>query len=142
MFPIAIILKEKCSSSSRTIAYETLKKENIVIVQQEYQGKDWKTVEHMALPVVTFDFIQSFRFEKASLKGFNILWNSLRAVLVSLYLTQTFWEMILEEFSMITMFKKYLSTKIRKNIGRIWSSLKTFGKFQLLLKLQFQQPRT
>ena len=69
MLPIAIILKEKSSSSSRTIAYETLKKENIVIVQQEHQGKDWKTVKHMALPVVTFDFIQSFRFEKASFKG-------------------------------------------------------------------------
>ena len=69
MFPIAIILKEKSSSSSRKIAYETLKNENIVILQQEYQGKDWKTVKHMALPVVTFDFIQSFRFEKASLKG-------------------------------------------------------------------------
>ena len=45
------------------------KKENIVIVQQEYLGKDWKTVKQMALLVVTFDFIQSFRFEKASLKG-------------------------------------------------------------------------
>ena len=68
MFPIAIILKAKSSTSSRTIAYETLKKENIVIVQQEYQAEEWKTVKHMALPVVTFDFIQPFRFEKASLK--------------------------------------------------------------------------
>ena len=69
MFPIQIILKAKSSTSSQTIAYETLKKENIVIVQQEYQGEEWKTVKHMALPVVTFDIIQSFRFEKASLKG-------------------------------------------------------------------------
>ena len=69
MFPIAIILKAKSSTSSRTIAYETLKKENIVIFQQEYQGEEWKTVKHMALPVATFNFIQSFRFEKASLKG-------------------------------------------------------------------------
>ena len=141
MFPIAIILKEKSSSSKRTIAYETSKK-YIVIVQQEYQGKDWKTVKHMTLPVVTFDFIQSFRFEKASLKGAQYTLEFLRAVLVSLYLTQTFWEMILEEFSMIKMFKKYLSTKIRKSICRIWNSLKTFGKFQQLLKLQIQQPRT
>ena len=69
MFPIATILKEKSSTSSRSIEYETLKKENIVIVQQECQCEEWKTVKHMALPVVTFDFIQSFRFEKASLKG-------------------------------------------------------------------------
>ena len=52
----------------------------------------------------------------------------LRAVLVSFYLTQTFWEMILEELSIITMFKKYQSTKIRKNIGPIWNSLKTLIK--------------
>ena len=57
MFPIAIVLKEKSSTSTRTIAYETLKK--IVIVQREHQGGEWKTVKHIALPVVTLDFIQS-----------------------------------------------------------------------------------
>ena len=70
MFPIAIIAKEKSSTNSRTVAYGTSKKkENIVIVQQKYQCEEWKTVKHMALPVVTFDFIQSFRFEKVSHKG-------------------------------------------------------------------------
>ena len=69
MFPNAIILKEKSSISTLTIAYETLKKQNIVIVHQEYQGAEWRTLKNLALPVVDFDFIQSFRFEKASPKS-------------------------------------------------------------------------
>ena len=72
MFPIATILKEKSSTSSRSIEYETLEKENIVIVQQECQCEEWKTVKHMALPVVTY-----------------ILWNLQRVVLVRFDFRQT-----------------------------------------------------
>ena len=69
MSPVAIILKEEANPDLRTIAYETYKKEKVVIVTQELQDNDWITINHMALPIVIFDYIQSFRFEKALRKG-------------------------------------------------------------------------
>ena len=68
MSPVAIILKEEANPDLRTIAYETYKKENFVIVKQELRDNDWITINHMALPIVIFDYIQSFRFEKALMK--------------------------------------------------------------------------
>ena len=52
----------------RTKAYETYKKEKVVIVKQELRD-EWITITHMALPIVIFDYIQSFRFEKVLMKG-------------------------------------------------------------------------
>ena len=69
MSPVAIILKEEDDPDLRRIAYEIYKKEKIVIVKQELRDNDWITINHMALPIVSFDYIQSFRFEKALIKG-------------------------------------------------------------------------
>ena len=35
---------------------------------REYQLDEWVTLNHMAVPIVIFDFIQSFRFEKDLMK--------------------------------------------------------------------------
>ena len=69
MSPVAIFLKEEANLDLRTTAYETYKKEKVVIVKQELRDKEWITINHMALPIVVFDYIQSFRFEKALTKG-------------------------------------------------------------------------
>ena len=53
----------------RTTAYETYKIEKVVIVKQELRDNEWITINHMALPIVIFDYIKSFRFEKALMKG-------------------------------------------------------------------------
>ena len=64
-----IILKEESNPDLRTIAYETYNKEKVVIVKQELRDNEWITINHMALPIVIFDYIQSFKFEKALMKG-------------------------------------------------------------------------
>ena len=69
MSPVAIFLKEEANPDLRTIAYETYKKEKVVIVKQELRDKEWITINHMALPIVIFDYILSFKFEKALMKG-------------------------------------------------------------------------
>ena len=69
MTPLAIILKAESTPDIRTIAYETYRKQIIIIVQQVYQIDEWVTVNHKAVPIVIFDFIQSFRFEKGLMKG-------------------------------------------------------------------------
>ena len=69
MSPVAIILKEEANPNLRTMAYKTYKKEKVVIVKQELRDNEWITINHMALPIVIFDYIQSFRFEKALMKG-------------------------------------------------------------------------
>ena len=73
MSPLAIILKADSTPDSRTIAYETYRKQTVIIVQQDYQLDGWVTVNHMAKPIVIFDFIQSFRFEKGLVKGAQYL---------------------------------------------------------------------
>ena len=73
MSPLAIILKAESTPDSRTIAYETYRKQTVIIVQQDYQLNEWVTVNHMAVPIVIFDFIQSFRFEKGLMKGAQYL---------------------------------------------------------------------
>ena len=74
MYPLAIILKAESTPDSRTIAYETYRKQTVIIVQQDYQLDEWVTVNHMAVPpIVIFDFIQSFRFEKGLMKGAQYL---------------------------------------------------------------------
>ena len=73
MSPLAIILKAESTPDSRTIAYETYRKQTVIIVQQDYQLDGWVTVNHMAVPIVIFDFIQSFRFEKGLMKGAQYL---------------------------------------------------------------------
>ena len=69
MSPVAIFLKEETNPDLRTIAYETYKKEKVVIVKQELRDKEWITINHMALPIVFIDHIQSIRFEMALMKG-------------------------------------------------------------------------
>ena len=73
MSPRAIILKAESTLDSRTIAYETYRKQTVIIVQQDNQLDEWVTVTHMAVPIVNFDFIQSFRFEKGLMKGAQCL---------------------------------------------------------------------
>ena len=68
MSPLAIILKAESTLDSRTIAYETFRKHTVIIVQQDYQLDEWVTVNHMPVPIVIFDFIQSFSFEKGLMK--------------------------------------------------------------------------
>ena len=41
----------------------------VVIVKQELRANDWRTINHMALPIDIFDYFQSFRFEKTLMKG-------------------------------------------------------------------------
>ena len=69
MSPIVIILKDEKNTDSRTIAYESFRKDTLVIIQQQLTENEWVTVNHMAVPIIMFDYIQSFQFEKALLKG-------------------------------------------------------------------------
>ena len=73
MSALAIILKAESTPDNRTIAYETYRKQTVITVQQDYQLDEWVTVNHMALPIVIFDFIQSFRFGKGLMKGVQYL---------------------------------------------------------------------
>ena len=73
MSPLAINLKAQSTPDNQTIAYETYRKQTVIIVQQDYQLEEWVTVYHMAVPVVIFDFIQSFRVEKGLMKGAQYL---------------------------------------------------------------------
>ena len=73
MSPLAIILKAESTPDSRTIAYESYRKQSVIIVQKDYQLDEWVTVNHMAVPIVIFDFIQLFRFEKGLMKGAQFL---------------------------------------------------------------------
>ena len=69
MSPLAIILlKAESIPDSQTIAYETYRKQTVFIVKQDYQLDEWVTVKHMAVPIVIFDFTQSFQFEKSLMK--------------------------------------------------------------------------
>ena len=69
MSPLAIMPKAKSTPDSQTIDYETYRKQSVIIVQRDYQLDEWVAVNHMDVPNVIFDFIQSFRFEKDLLKG-------------------------------------------------------------------------
>ena len=69
MSPIVIILKDEKNTDSRTIAYESFRKDTLVIIQQQLTENEWVTVNHMAVPIIMIDYIQSFQFEKALLKG-------------------------------------------------------------------------
>ena len=73
MSPLAIILKAESTPDSQTIAYETYRKQTVGIVKHYYQLDEWVTVNHMAVSIVIFDFIQSFRFEKGLVKGAQYL---------------------------------------------------------------------
>ena len=55
--PLAIILKAESTPDSRTFAYETYRKQTVIIEQQDYQLDEWVTVNHMAVPIVIFYFI-------------------------------------------------------------------------------------
>ena len=69
MSPVVIILESEKSSEKRTIAYKTYRKETIVFIEQGWTNDTWVSSNHMSLPIVMLDFIQSFRFEKALLRG-------------------------------------------------------------------------
>ena len=69
MSPIARILKGK-NTDSKTIFDETYQKKAVVIKQQRLvDNNEWQTTNHMAITIVTFDYLQSFSFEKVVLKG-------------------------------------------------------------------------
>ena len=140
IFPIAIILKEKFATNSQTIAYETCvrKIKKILLLF----SKCIKTVKNKALPVVTFGFIQSFRFEKVKLNGAQY--------------TLQFAAGYTRELIFVS---DVLGDDIRRNVydynvyeipiydyqveyGRNWNSLKNFRESQLLLKVHFQLPST
>ena len=69
MSPVRIFLKEDANPDLRTKAYKTYRKEKVVIVKQELRDIEWSTINHMALPIVIFDYIQSLRIEKSLLNG-------------------------------------------------------------------------
>ena len=69
MSPVAIILTEEANRDLRTMTYLTYKKEEVVILKQELRDNEWITINHVALQIVIFDYIRSFRFEKALMKG-------------------------------------------------------------------------
>ena len=73
MSPLAIILKAESTPDSQTIAYETYRKQTVIIVQQDYKLDEWVTVNHMAVSIVIFDLIQSFRFDKGLMRGAQYL---------------------------------------------------------------------
>ena len=62
MSPVVIILKNEKSLEKRTIAFETNRKDTIVIIEQVWTKDTWVTSNHMSLPVVMFVLTQSFRF--------------------------------------------------------------------------------
>ena len=73
MSHLAIILKAELTPDSRTIAYETYRKQTVIIVQQDFHLDKGVTVNHKAVPIVIIDFILSFRFEKGPMKGAQYL---------------------------------------------------------------------
>ena len=91
MSPIVIILIDEKSTDSRNIAYESFRKENLVIIQQQVTENKWAIVNHMAVPIIMFDYIQSFRYEKALLKGsqytYDFVTNYIREFMNSLEFT-------------------------------------------------------
>ena len=66
---VALIQKEEANTDLGTIAYETCKKEKVFILIQELRFTELITINHMALPIVIIKHSQSFRFEKALMKG-------------------------------------------------------------------------
>ena len=54
-FPVAIILKEDANPDLRTKAYETYKKEKVVIAYQELRDNEWIRINQIALLFVVFD---------------------------------------------------------------------------------------
>ena len=66
MSPLAIIPKAESTPDSRTIAYETYRKQTVIIEQQEYQLDEWVTVDHMAVPIVILILFSHFDLRKAS----------------------------------------------------------------------------
>ena len=98
MSPLAIILKAESTPDSRTFAYETYRKQTVIIVQQDYQLDEWVTANHMAVPIVIFAFIQSFRFEKGFIKGAQYLLDFVTSHVRELYSTQTHWTREYEKF--------------------------------------------
>ena len=65
MSPVAIFLKEETNPDLRTIAYdETYKKEKVVFVKQELPDKEWITINHMALPIVSLTTSNPSNLEK------------------------------------------------------------------------------
>ena len=61
MSPLAIMPKAKSTPDSQTIAYETYRKQSVIIVQRDYQLDEWVAVNHMDVPNVIFDFIHLMR---------------------------------------------------------------------------------
>ena len=67
--PIAIILTEDNKKDKRVVVYETMKRDHVVIFEETLENNCWVYRTHIKLPIVMVDMIQSFRFEKAFMKG-------------------------------------------------------------------------
>ena len=67
--PIAIILTEDNKNDKRVVVYETMKRDHVVIFEETLENNCWVYRTHIKLPIVMVDMIQSFRFEKAFMKG-------------------------------------------------------------------------
>ena len=74
---------------SRTIAYETHRKQTVIYVRQYYQLDDCATVIHMPLPKVNFDIDKSFQLRKFSRKKLNTCWILCSLMSESLHLIRT-----------------------------------------------------
>ena len=66
---MAINQNEGANTEWGTIAYETCKKEKVVILNDELRFTKWITINHMAQPVGIINHIQSSRFEQVLMKG-------------------------------------------------------------------------
>ena len=136
MSPLAIILKVESTPDSRTIAYETYRKQTVIIVQQEYQLDEWVTVNHMAVPIVIFDFIQSFRFEKGLMKGAQYLLDFVTSYVREFVFDPDRLDGGERKIFTIMTWKNSRCMKIKRATGEILNRLKAFGKWNQILRAQ------
>ena len=140
MSPVAIFLKEETNPDLRAIAYETYKKEKVVIVKQVLRDKEWITINHMALPIVTCDYIQSFRFEKTLMKRAEYTINHVTGYVREFVFNQ---EMIDEKVRKIFYDYDIKEIPLYENQEGYWRDQKlsmVFGGLQPAPKVQILQP--
>ena len=120
MSPVVINLKSEKSLEKRKIAYETYRKETIVVIEQRWTNETWVTSNHRSLPVVILDFIQSFCFEKALLKGSQCIMD-----FVTNYTIEFIFDTCVLEANIRTIFYEYDSkeTPLYENQEGYWRDL-------------------
>ena len=136
MSPLAIILKAESTPDSRKISYETYRKHTVIIVQQDCQLDEWVTLNHIAAPIVIFDFLSVILICEKPYERSSILAGFCNVLSESLYLTQTHWAMECESVFTIMTWNKFRCMKIKKATGEIWNCLKAFRKWNQILRAQ------